>query len=89
MPTIHPIINLNGESRQYHIDARIGLRGTLQEAMRRLSALRPHGRDYPGAEGRQRYDADLTEYQARFATLDALANVLLDEALALHREQEA
>ena len=31
---------------------------------------------------------DLSEYTRRFAELDALANILLDEALGLQREVE-
>lgn len=83
---IRPIINLNGETRQNHIDRRIDARTALREAMARLSELRPHGRDYPNAK--DRLAMDLSEYTRRFAELDALANILLDEALGLQREVE-
>lgn len=83
---IHPIINLNGESRENHVNARMDARYALQEAMKCLSALRPHGRDYPGRDNADRFSFDLSEYNRRFAALDEIANVLLDEALTLHRE---
>lgn len=81
---IVPKININGESRQTHIDLRLSLHDALREAMGRLKALRPHPRDYQTCDEPQRaLQADLAIYIARYNHLDRLANEILGEALCL------
>jgi len=83
---IRPIINLNGETRQNHIDRRLDARRAVHEVVARLSELRPHGRDYPNAP--DRHALDLLEHDRRVAALGVLALALMDEALGLRRELE-
>ena len=81
MPTMKPILNLNGTSREALIDARIKAREAVQALMKALGETAPNGRDYIGHP--DAYKADLAVYRARFAALDALHNDLGDEALAI------
>lgn len=82
--TIQTFININGESREVHLQYRTDAREALHEAMRCLSRLRPHGRDYPGLN--ERYEADVAEHQRRYNELTTLWNALTEEVVAIQRE---
>lgn len=81
MPIMHPIANLNGTSREQLIDTRLAAVRALRDAMKAMQELSPHMRDYLG--NNETWQADRTIHIARFSTLDAMANDLIDEALSL------
>jgi hypothetical protein len=81
MAYMKPIININGATRESHVQARIEARAAIQAAMKAVSELRPHGRDYLGDTAR--LDADMKIYIERFAALTALYNELEIEALEI------
>ena len=81
MELMKPIINLNGTTVSALVDARIGAREACLKLMEALFATAPHGRDYVGNSAA--YNRDLAIYRARFAVLDGLYNVLVEEALAI------
>ncbi len=85
MPIMHPVINLNGTSREQLIDARLDAVSALRDAMKAMQELRPHMRDYLG--NNETWQADRDIHTARFSALDAMANDLIDEALSLQDEQ--
>lgn len=81
MPTMNPVPNLNGTSREALINARLDARDALLAAMEKLGEMFPHGRDYLGNhEARQR---DLHIHNERIRALDAVICDLMDEAVAL------
>ena len=60
---------------------RIEARRAIHEALRALQELSPHGRDYIGDRDAWKRDSDI--YCERFRILDAMANDLMDEAVAI------
>jgi hypothetical protein len=81
MSIMQPIVNLNGSSRDNLVNVRIEARRAIHEALRALQELSPHGRDYIGDRDAWKRDSDI--YCERFRILDAMANDLMDEAVAL------
>jgi hypothetical protein len=81
MPIMQPIVNLNGSSRDNLVNVRIEARRAIHEALRALQELSPHGRDYIGDRDAWKRDSDI--YCERFRILDAMANDLMDEAVAI------
>lgn len=81
MPIMHPIVNINGTSRDDLVKMRIEARRAIHEALRALQELSPHGRDYIGDRDAWKRDSDI--YCERFRILDAMSNDLLDEAAKL------
>ena len=81
MPIMQPIVNLNGSSRDNLVNVRIEARRAIHEALRALQELSPHGRDYIGDRDAWKRDSDI--YCERFRILDAMANDLLDEGVAI------
>lgn len=81
MPIMNPIININGATRESHIEARLIARQTIRDAIEAMSHIRPHGRDYLGDVGR--YNDDLAIHNERQAMLNRLYNDLETEALAI------
>lgn len=82
---ILPRINPNGESRKNHIESRVAAHDAVRAAMKVLSELRPHGRDYPSASDSVAFTTALSGYNKRYAMLDRLANELMQEAIVLHQ----
>jgi hypothetical protein len=82
MPTLNPIPNLNGTSREELIDLRLAARDALLSAMKALGEMRPHGRDYIGNS--EAYQRDLVIHNERVRALDGMVNDLFDEAVVLH-----
>ena len=78
---MRPIPNLNGTSREALIEARVNAREAIARLMALLSETAPNGRDYIGHPDALARDTAI--YRARFASLDALSNELLDEAVAI------
>jgi hypothetical protein len=81
MSIMQPIVNLNGTSRDDLVKMRIEARRAIHEALRALQELSPHGRDYIGNRDAWKRDSDI--YCERFRILDAMANDLLDEGVAI------
>lgn len=81
MTIMQPIVNINGTSRDELVKMRIEARRAIHEALRALQELSPHGRDYIGDRDAWKRDSDI--YCERFRTLDAMANDLLDEGVAI------
>ncbi len=77
---MNPVVNLNGSSRDELIRARVAARDAILAAMQALQETAPHGRDYFDHDT---WAADRAVYVQRFAALDAIANALLDEAVAV------
>jgi glycyl-tRNA synthetase beta subunit len=75
---MNPIININGETAESHIEKRLIARKKVLEAMEAVGELRPHGRDYLGNVDRQNVDTHI--YNKRFAMLVQLYNDLQTEA---------
>jgi hypothetical protein len=75
------IVNINGTSRDNLVKMRIEARRAIHEALRALQELSPHGRDYIGNRDAWKRDSDI--YCERFRILDAMANDLLDEGVAI------
>jgi hypothetical protein len=82
MPTLNPIPNLNGTSREELIDLRLAARDALFAAMKALGEMRPHGRDYIGNS--EAYQRDLVIHNERVRAIDGMICDLFDEALVLH-----
>ena len=78
---IQPIVNINGTSRNELTDTRRAAIEAVQAAKVALKAIKPHGRDYPGAL--DKYESDRREYEARYMGLDDLEAALIAEALEL------
>jgi hypothetical protein len=81
MNIMQPIVNINGTSRDDLVKMRIEARRAVHEALRALQELSPHGRDYIGNRDAWKRDSDI--YCERFRILDAMANDLLDEGVAI------
>ncbi len=81
MTIMQPIVNINGTSRDELVKMRIEARRAIHEALRALQELSPHGRDYIGDRDAWKRDSDI--YRERFRILDAMANDLLDEGVAI------
>jgi hypothetical protein len=81
MTIMQPIVNINGTSRDNLVKMRIEARRAIHEALRALQELSPHGRDYIGNRDAWKRDSDI--YCERFRILDAMANDLLDEGVAI------
>lgn len=79
-----PIININGATRESHVDARLIIMQNLRTVMEDLQEIKPHGRDYLG--NTERYNADLNIYIERFKLLDKMFNEIQEEALAIRND---
>ncbi len=77
---MNPVINLNGSSREALCRDRMVARNAILDAMKALQETAPHGRDYFDHDT---WAADRAVYVQRFAALDAIANALMEEALAI------
>jgi hypothetical protein len=77
-----PIININGATRESHVQARLDARSSILSAITAISELRPHGRDYLG--DMPRLYADMQIYNERQAMLNKLYNELEMEALEIN-----
>jgi hypothetical protein len=78
---ITPKVNNNGTSREELIQQRIRAREAVIQAIRVMSEMRPHGRDYLGDT--ETYHRDRVTHDERIAVLDKLYCELLDEAVAI------
>jgi hypothetical protein len=81
MAYMKPIININGATRESHVQARLDARAYMLKAIEAMSELRPHGRDYLG--DMVRLYADMQIYNERQAMLNKLYNELEMEALEI------
>ena len=78
----HPVVNINGTSREALVNARIAAIESLRSAMQALGECSPNGRDYQTAP-KGEYEIARKRYMERFAFLDRLANELEDEAITI------
>jgi len=80
MSYMQPVVNLNGSSRDDLIAQRIALRAALMDAMKALSNMSPHLRDYSDVSDWQR---DRAVYVERFKALDRLYGEVGEEAASI------
>ena len=78
-----PIINLNGQSAAVHVADRRKAIDALQAAFTAVAALRPHGRDYPGAD--EQYTTDLAEHTKWLDYLNLIERDVMQDALAIQK----
>jgi len=78
----YPVVNLNGETRKNLINAHMDARRAICDAMATLGETSPNGRDFQTAPS-DFYTTARTQYTARFAALDRIANELEEIALAI------
>ena len=83
---IRPILNINGTSAEELIQTRRNAIEALDAVMKALQEMTPNGRDYPGEQDRCRTDREL--HYSRFAQLDAMRNLIMDEALEIMRQRD-
>ena len=83
MPTMNPIVNLNGSSRHSLIEARKKARIAIMAAMDAMRDMAPHGRDYIGNADALCRDAEI--FSGRMMALREMEEDILSEALALFR----
>jgi hypothetical protein len=83
---ITPTLNHNGSSASDLIDPRIAAYDALQDAIKALQQVTPHGRDYPGDI--DRCTIDRNAHYDRLNTLHVMAAEIVAEAVAI-REQGA
>ena len=81
MPTMNPIVNLNGSSRHSLIEARKKARIAIMAAMDAMRDMAPHGRDYIGNSNALAHDAAI--FSGRMVALRQMEEDILSEALAL------
>ena len=81
MPTMKPIVNLNGSSRHSLIEARKKARIAIVDAMDAMRDMAPHGRDYIGNAEALGRDAEV--FSSRMMALRQMEEDILSEALAL------
>jgi hypothetical protein len=78
---MNPSVNINGTSRDELVNTRIAAMDALMDAMAKMEAFKPHGRDYVGRD--HQYSLDRALYAERFSILDKMRNEIMDEALAI------
>ena len=76
----HPVVNINGTSREALVNARIAAIESLRSAMQALAECSPNGSDYQTAP-KGEYEIARKRYMERFAFLDRMINQLEDEAI--------
>jgi hypothetical protein len=81
---ITPTLNHNGSSASDLIDPRIAAYDAVQDAIKALQQVAPHGRDYPGDI--DRCTIDRNAHYDRLNTLQIMAAEIVAEAVAI-REQ--
>jgi len=81
---VTPTVNLNGSSADDLIQPRIAAYDALQDAIKALQQVTPHGRDYPGDI--DRCTTDRNAHYDRLNTLQIMAAEIVAEAVAI-REQ--
>lgn len=80
---IQPTININGTSREEHIELRRAALDAISATLVALRPLAPNGRDYPGDW--DRCAADREKHTDRMVALHALADEIMREAIAIQR----
>ena len=81
MHTIRPNINLNGDKRDDIQDQMIEARQALLDAVEKMEAAMPHGRDYPSSV---HYRIARDEAVRRIAAAQDLAELYYQDATALN-----
>jgi len=76
----HPVVNINGTSREALVNARMSAVESLRSAMQAFGECSPNGRDYQTAP-KGEYEIARKTYMERFAFLDRMINQLEDEAI--------
>ena len=78
-----PHITISGDSRETLVNDRVDCLTPLREAMKRLKATAPNGRNYIGHI--DVYERDRAIYVARYSALQDLYDDILNEALAIQK----
>lgn len=83
-PLLTPTVNHNGTSRRDLVHQRLVASAAIDGAIDALKGMTPHGRDYPA--GPDALNADRDIHWTRMAALAALRDALIQEGLALMRD---
>ena len=83
-PLLTPTVNLNGTSRRDLVHQRLVASSALDGVIDVMRSMAPHGRDYPA--GPDALNADRDIHWTRMAALAALRDALIQEGLALMRD---
>ena len=83
-PLLTPTVNLNGTSSKDLVQQRLVASVALDGAIDALKGMTPHGRDYPSGPDALNTDRDI--HWSRIGALAALREALIQEGLALMRE---
>jgi hypothetical protein len=81
MPTMNPIVNLNGSSRHSLIEARMLSVFAIRDAMNAMRDMAPRGRDY--ISNANALASDDAIFAGRMKALRQMEEDILSEALAL------
>ena len=82
--TIHPIVHLNGTSREELISIRLAALDALREAEIKLSEMAPNGRDYYFEDGL--LEKALEQHRARVETLKTIREDIFAEVEKMEDE---
>lgn len=85
-PLIIPTLNHNGSSADDLIAPRREACALIDALAVALSAVLPHGRDYPGND--TALQADRQTHRERISALRALHTALIDECIAIRKQAE-
>lgn len=80
---IQPTININGTSRDEHIELRRKALDAINATLAALRPLAPNERDYPGDWAR--CEADRKVHFDRLVALNVLADEIMREAITIQR----
>ena len=83
-PLLTPIVNHNGTSRGDLVQQRLAASVALDAAIDAMRGMAPHGRDYPS--GPDAFEHDRGIFRERIGALAALREALIQEGLALMRD---
>lgn len=83
---ITPTLNHNGSSASDLIDPRIAAYDAVQDAIKALQQVTPHGRDYPGDI--DRCTTDRNAHYDRLNTLHLMAAEIVAEAVAIKEQKQ-
>lgn len=81
-----PFISISGDSRDTLVNDRVDCLAPIREAMTRLKATAPNGRNYIGHS--EAFERDRAIYAERYKTLQNLHDDILHEAMSIQLKGE-
>ena len=83
-PLLTPTVNHNGTSRRDLVHQRLIASSAIDGAIDAMRGMAPHGRDYPS--GPDAFEHDRGIFRERIGALAALRDAIIQEGLALMRD---